>query len=262
MRCEVWTPVGEPGTKFPGLIFFSEIFQLTTPVRRTCQLLAGHGFVVLAPEVYHEQFPAGTVLSYSPEDSARGNAAKTARPLAAYDGDAAAAVAGLRAMPVCSGVVGAAGVCLGGGLAFRAAVTQPTIRAAACWYATDLAKGCRDPPGGIASDGDDSLARVRAGALGAREVLMIYGRQDPHVPLAGRRAVEDALEAGGAMYEWHVFNGVHAFLRDENSFGRYDGELATTTYRLAVDFLRAKLGGAVLPPLPDSSSAEPAATPA
>ena len=78
---------------------------------------------MLAPEVYHDVLPAGTVLSYSPEDTARGNAAKTARPRAAYDGDSAAAVAALRAHASCTGAVGAAGVCLGGGLAFRCAVT-------------------------------------------------------------------------------------------------------------------------------------------
>lgn len=210
---------------------------------------------MLAPEVYHDVLPAGTVLSYSPEDTARGNAAKTARTLRAYDDDASAAVAALRAHAACSGAVGAAGTCLGGGLAFRCAVTTGTP--AVCFYATDLHKG-RPETGGISSEGDDSLERVRGGALrgSATELLMIYGRADPHIPLAGRRAVQDALEVGGVTYEWHEFNGAHAFLRDENSGGRYDPELALTCYGLAVDFLRMKLsGGAVVP-------AVPAATPA
>jgi carboxymethylenebutenolidase len=244
MQCGLWVPVSAAGDKFPGLVFFSEIFQLTGPIKRTCALLAGHGFVVLAPEVYHELLPAGTVLAYTPEDTARGNAAKTARPRAAYDGDAAAAVAALRAHASCTGAVGAAGVCLGGGLAFRCAVTQPSVAAAVCWYPTDIHKGAGctpDPPGGFASDGDDSLARVRAGALKG-EVMMVYGRQDPHVPLAGRRIVADALEAGGAVYEWHEYNAAHAFLRDENSFGRYDAELAAITYASAVAFFRRRLG--------------------
>ena len=244
MQCGLWVPVSDVGTQFPGIIFFSEIFQLTGPIKRTCALLAAHGFIVIAPEVYHELLPAGTVLSYTPEDTARGNAAKTARPRAAYDGDSAAAVAALRAHASCTGAVGAAGVCLGGGLAFRCAVTQSAVAAAVCWYATDLHKGAGcapGPPGGFASDGDDSLALVRGGALKA-ELMMIYGRQDPHVPLAGRRLVADALEAGGVAYEWHEYNAAHAFLRDECSGGRYDAELALATYASAVAFFRRRLG--------------------
>jgi len=258
MQCALWAPVGAAGSRFPGLVFWSEIFQLTGPIRRTCALLAGHGFLVLAPEVYHDQLPPGTVLTYTPEDTARGNACKTARPLAAYDGDAAAAVAALRALAACTGAVGTAGTCLGGGLAFRCAVTTGTP--AVCFYATDLHKG-KPAGGGIASDGDDTLERVRGGALrGGAELLMVYGRADPHIPLEGRRVVQDALEAGGASYSWHEFSdAAHAFLRDENSGGRYDPELARTCYGLAIDWLRMRLAGGAAPAALAATPAAPSA---
>lgn len=57
--------------------------------------------------------------------------------LAAYDEDAALTIAALLASPHCSGRVGAAGMCLGGHLAFRAAL-DPRVRAAVCYFATDL----------------------------------------------------------------------------------------------------------------------------
>lgn len=38
----------------------------------------------------------------------------------------------------CSGNIGAFGLCLGGGLAFRAALASPHIRAAACHFPTDI----------------------------------------------------------------------------------------------------------------------------
>ena len=49
MRTYMYRPVA-PG-RYPGLVFFSEIFQRTAPIKRTAALLAGHGFVVAVPEV-------------------------------------------------------------------------------------------------------------------------------------------------------------------------------------------------------------------
>jgi carboxymethylenebutenolidase len=57
MRTFVFRPTA-PG-KYPGILLFSEIFQVTGPIRRTAAILAGHGFVVAVPEVYHEYEPAG-----------------------------------------------------------------------------------------------------------------------------------------------------------------------------------------------------------
>jgi carboxymethylenebutenolidase len=69
---------------------------------------------------------------------------------------------------------------------------------------------------------------------------MIWGRQDPHVPLEGRLKIHAALEAAGTHFTWHEFNGAHAFLRDEGY--RYDPELALTCYGLALNLFRRKLG--------------------
>jgi carboxymethylenebutenolidase len=69
---------------------------------------------------------------------------------------------------------------------------------------------------------------------------MIWGRQDPHVPLEGRVKINAALEAAGTNFTWHEFNGAHAFLRDEGY--RYDPELALQSYGLALNLFRRKLG--------------------
>ncbi|MEI7566450.1 MAG: dienelactone hydrolase family protein, partial [Opitutaceae bacterium] len=62
MRTVVFRPTA-PG-RYPGILLYSEIFQITGPIRRTAALLAGHGFIVAVPEIYHEFEPAGTVLAY------------------------------------------------------------------------------------------------------------------------------------------------------------------------------------------------------
>jgi carboxymethylenebutenolidase len=81
MRTYIFRP-GAPG-KYPGLVLFSEIFQVTAPIRRTAALLAGHGFVVAVPEIYHEFLPAGTVLAYDQAGADKGNELKTTRNLRA-----------------------------------------------------------------------------------------------------------------------------------------------------------------------------------
>lgn len=170
---------------------------MTGPVKRTACILAGFGFVVLVPEVYHELLPIGTVLTYTPEDSAKGNACKKEKLLAHYDDDFKCAVDFLLAYPFCSGHVGAAGMCLGGGLAFRAAIVDPRIKACVCWYPTDLHTG------GLSS-GDDSLVRCRE--IKAR-MLMLFGTADPHIPTAGRRAIYDAMLAAELKFQWHGESG-------------------------------------------------------
>ena len=92
---------------------------------------------------------------------------------------------------------------------------NPAVSAAACFYATDIHSGTLG-----SGAGDDSLARMDE--LKA-EAMFVWGRQNPHVPFAGRQAIRERLEAVGARYEWHEVNAAHAFLRDEGP--RYDPAL-------------------------------------
>ena len=237
MRTHLFRPAA-PG-KYPGILLFSEIFQVTGPIRRTAAFLAGHGFVVAVPEIYHEFEPAGKVLAYDQPGATRGNELKTTTELAAYDADARAVLAHLAQHPQCTGKLGTIGICIGGHLAFRAAM-NPSVLAGVCFYATDLhkhglGKGMKD----------DSLDRV--GEIKG-ELLMIWGRQDPHVPLEGRLKIHAALGAAGVNFTWHEFNGAHAFMRDEGA--RYDPELALQCYQLALALLRRKLGEGDRPAAP------------
>jgi carboxymethylenebutenolidase len=212
MRVHLFRPAIEG--RFPGVLLFSEIYQVTGPIRRLAAMVAGQGYVVGVPEVYHEHEPAGTVLAYDQPGTDRGNELKFAKPVAAYDADAMAALAFLIRQPACTGKLATMGVCLGGHLAYRAAL-NPEVRAAACFYATDIHSGSLGE-----GKSDDSLARM--GELKA-ETMFVWGRQDPHVPFDGREKIRARLEEVGARYEWHEVNAQHAFLRDEGP--RYDPAL-------------------------------------
>lgn len=229
MRIHWFRPAVE-GT-FPGLVLYSEIYQVTAPIRRLAAMLAGNGFVVAVPEVYHEYEPAGTALAYDPAGTDRGNELKFTKPVAAFDADAAATLTALAAHPACNGRLGSFGVCLGGHLAYRAAL-DPRVSAAACFYPTDIHSGTLGQ-----GKADDSLARM---ADLQAEMLFVWGRQDPHVPFAGREAIRAGLETHGIAYEWHELNAQHAFLRDEGP--RYDPALFLQSMAITLAFYRRTLG--------------------
>ena len=228
MRTHIVRPAA-PG-RYPGILFYSEIFQITGPIHRTAAQLAGHGYIVAAPEIYHEFEAPGAVFPYDQAGSDRGNALKTAKELASYDADARAVFDHLKARPDCTGQLGAMGICIGGHLAFRAAF-QPDALATVCFYATDIHKQ------GLGKGmNDDSLERA---SEIQGELLMVWGRQDPHIPLEGRMKILARLNELGTRLNWHEVNGAHAFLRDEGP--RYDPELARACFGLALDLFHRKL---------------------
>lgn len=228
MRTHLFRPDGQ--RPFPGIVLFSEIYQVTGPIRRAARMLAGNGYLVSAPEVYHEFEPAGTALSYDQAGTDKGNRYKVEKPLPAYDADASAALAHLRSLPACSGRLGAMGLCLGGHLAFRCAM-HPEVLASACFYATDIHK--RSLGLGMRDDSLDRIPEIRG------ETMMIWGRQDPHIPREGREVIHAALEAAGTVHSRHEFNAQHAFMRDEGH--RYDTGLVGLCWGLVFELFGRRL---------------------
>ncbi len=240
MRCEVFYPsiieedikanAQAPARAFPSVIFYSEIFQVTSPIARTAALIAGHGYVVIVPEVFHELNDIGTVLAYDDAGKDKGNEDKFTKPLTSHDSDTVAIADWVNAQDYCNGTLGSFGVCLGGHLAFRAAL-HPQVQAASCLYATDIHSSTI--PSGEGAATIDRLAEINA------EIMCVWGKQDPHVPLEGRKLLYHRFSDEGLDYTWHELNAQHAFMRDEGD--RYDPELAMLCHRLTLDLFARRL---------------------
>ena len=237
-RESVEVPVGEramrtfvtaprAGGPHPGVVFYSDIFQLTEPTLRWAVRLAGYGFLVAVPEIYHRIEPAGTVLAFDDEGKARGQGDADALTTAEFDEDVAAALAWLGERT--GGPLGAAGHCTGGHLAFRAAL-HPEVRATACWYATGLHDGR------LGADDTGSLAR--AGEIEG-ELLAIWGTRDPHTPEAARGQIRAGLEGLGPRLTWSEYDAEHAFGRDVGD--RYDPEVTDQAFAETVSLFRRAL---------------------
>lgn len=218
------------GGPFPGLILFSEIFQVTGPIARIARRLASQGYIVVAPEVYHEFEPAGCALAYDTEGTDKGNRYKIEKELSAYDSDARAAIAHLLSLKNCNGRLGSMGICLGGHLSFRCAM-NPEILAGACYYATDIHK--KSLGKGLNDNSLERIPEIKG------EMIMLWGKQDPHVSQSGRDLIYKTMTDAKTNFTWHEFNAQHAFIRDEGP--RYDSALADICYGLIGELFHRRL---------------------
>lgn len=226
MRMLVAAPRDE--RRYPGVICYSDIFQLTGPMVRACVRLAGYGFVIAAPEIYHRLESLGTVIPFDDGGRTRGLEDATRTSVTDFDADCRATLDYLARHPrVVPGELGAMGFCIGGHLAFRAAL-QKDVKATACFYGTGIHNGKlgRDVDAG-------SLERARAIE---GELLMSFGSLDPHVPEEGRVKIEKALRAAGTRFSIELFPAEHAFMRDEGP--RYDPEATDQAFAAMVQFFR------------------------
>ena len=224
MRLYVAEPAA-PG-QYPGIVFYSDIYQLGGPIVRLADRLAGYGYVVAAPEIFHRLAPIGTVIEPDDLGRLRGNDAAGRTAVAQYDADTAAALDWLgHCETVASGQIGALGFCIGGHLACRAALS-PRVKASVCCYPTGIHSGK------LGRDRADTLERL--GEISG-QLLLIFGDQDPHVPAEGRATIVETLGRAGTDHKVLTYPANHTFMRDDGY--RYDPAATDAAWAEIVAFL-------------------------
>jgi carboxymethylenebutenolidase len=211
-----------------GVLYYTDIFQLTESTLRTARQLASAGFLVCLPEIYPRELP-GVALEFDDAGKQAGLAAAAHTSTAQFDSDRAAALDYLERRDDID-EIDVVGFCLGGHLAFRAAF-DPRVKATVCFYPTGLHSG------GLGSDDSGSLAQ--AASIGGR-LMIIFGSNDPHVPAAARLQTLSALYAAGLEHlELHIYSGgEHAFMRDVGP--RHDPVLTDLSLTEVISFLSAR----------------------
>jgi carboxymethylenebutenolidase len=228
IRAVVIRPAGD-GPR-PGVLLYTDIFQLTESTLRTARRLASFGFVVGVPEIYPRGELAGVALEFDDAGKQAGLAGAASTTTAQFDADRVAVLDYLEHRADVTDLI-AVGFCIGGHLAFRAAF-DPRVAATVCFYPTGLHDGA------LGADADaGSLAR--AGEIRGR-LMIVFGSQDPHVPAGARAQILSALYAAGLDdLELHVYaGGEHAFMRDVGV--RHDPVLTDLALTEAVSFLTGR----------------------
>jgi carboxymethylenebutenolidase len=225
IRSIVITPAGDG--PWPGVLLYTDIFQLTESTLRTARRLASAGFVVCVPEIYPRTELAGVVLEFDDAGKAAGLAGAAATTTAQFDEDRVAVLDYLETRDDVTALY-ATGFCIGGHLAFRAAF-DPRVAATVCFYPTGLQNG------GLGADDPGSLSR--AADIPGR-LMIVFGSRDPHVAADARLQIVSALYgAGHDDVELHVYRGgEHAFMRDVGP--RHDPVLTDLALTSAIAFFK------------------------
>ena len=170
---------------WPGVVVVHDALGMTGDLRRQADWLAGHGFLAVAPDLYHRGGRLRCMFS-------------TLRALSAGHGpvfeDLEATRSWLAGQPDCSGRVGIIGFCMGGNVALMLACSGRYDSASVNY-------------GDIASDHYPDLA-------GACPLVASYGGRDRSLRDTPAR-LERALTAHGVDHDIEVYpDAGHGFLND------------------------------------------------
>lgn len=210
--CHVVMPSANPA---PAVVVIQEIFGVNANMRAICDWVASMGFIAIAPDLFWRQEP-GVQLD---PDAGQAQWERAFALMKALDQDKAlqdvqTAINHARGMAGSTGKVGTMGFCLGGRMAFKAAI-------------------------GTDSDANVSYYGVGLeGLVGAPlrgPVLVHIAEKDHFVPDAAKAAIQAALE-GERDATVMVHPGVdHAFARIGGK--AYDGRAATIAGGRSAEFL-------------------------
>ena len=211
-----------PAGRGPGLLLLQEIFGVNAHIRAVAEQYAQSGFVVIAPDLFRRQ-ATRVELGYVGEDRERALTLMRGLSREQAVADMAVALAALRAMPECTGRIGALGYCMGGRLAFLAAA-DPGVDAAVCYY------------GGGIQNQLEHAARIRC------PLQFHYAGRDAAIPPEAVERVREALaqRSDAPPAEFHLYAPAqHGF----NCWARasYHAPSAALAHGRSLQFLAQRL---------------------
>ena len=213
-------PSGTPNGA--GVLVIQEWWGLVPQLTRVVDRLATHGYVAMAPDLYHGEFAEHTEMDRAAELMKALPPDRAAR-------DMAGAIDALRAQEaVRADSVGVVGFCMGGALALLLAANQgPRIGAAVSFYGAPL--------GDMAPDWSGLTAPV----------LGHFAENDDWFPMPAIEELEATLKSLGKDVTFHFYPGTgHAFANDENPLGTHHPEAAEQAWDRTIEFLGRRLIGA------------------
>jgi carboxymethylenebutenolidase len=213
MPLPVWLPESGSG---PGIVLIQEIFGLDGYLRGVAEQLAALGYVVAVPELFH-RFQPGWVGAH--DEAGIQKSMEVVQqldfPLAVQD--VVASVQYLRGLPEVTGGVGVLGFCLGGTLAYAAAVAS-------------------DPDVAVSFYGSGVPDQIGALDQVSCPILFHFGTEDEYI--TEYQKVVDAV-AGHEGAEIHLEPAGHAFLNHLGPW--YDAAAADRAWDLTAAFLARTL---------------------
>jgi len=200
----------------PGLVLLQEIFGINPFLRSMAEQFADEGFVTLVPDLFWRMKP-GIVLGYDDESLEQAFDYYGRFDVDQGIKDTADAIEALRAMPQCSGKVGALGYCLGGKLAYLTAA-RTDADCSICYYGVAI---------------EDSLDEISSITC---PMTLHFAEKDSFVPPQAVEQIQQAF-ASHEDVEIYTYPGLdHAFATPgRDSYHKESAELA---YARSMNLLR------------------------
>lgn len=189
-------PTGQPKG---ALVVIQEIFGVNHHIRHVCDRLAAEGYIAVAPSIFDRVEP-GFTSGYSPEEVAVARKFVANPDWEAMLRDTQAAIDSVQA----AGPVGIIGFCLGGSIAYVAALRLSGLKAAVGYYGGAIARFVDEP------------LKV--------PVQLHFGEKDAGIPLSD----VETIKAKRPEVEIFVYPGAqHGFSCDERaSYDKTSADLA------------------------------------
>jgi len=204
------------GAKAPAMVVIQEWWGMNDQIRGVADMLAGHGFRALVPDLYRGK---STVEAKEAEHLMKG----------LNFGDAAGQdIRGaVQFLKKDSAKVGVTGFCMGGALTVLAACNVPEASAGVIWYGY--------PPMEYVD-----ASKIKAPLLGH------FATRDQAFPIATVDELEKKLRAANVKFEFHRYDCKHAFANETaDSKGlemlKYDAKAAELAWKRTFDFLSKNL---------------------
>jgi carboxymethylenebutenolidase len=205
------------GGPYPGLSVFQEAFGVNSHIRSVTDRFAEHGYVAIAPELFHRTSTPGYEGSYTDFPAVMPHMQAVTNETA--EADVKAAYEWLHSnSQVKADAISCVGFCMGGRVSFLANSVVP-VRKTVSFYGGGIAPGLLD----------------RASKLHG-PALLIWGGLDKHIAPEHRKTVTEALDAQHKIYVNIVFsNADYAFFCDERA--AYEPVSARQAWPFTLEFL-------------------------
>ncbi len=195
---------------YPAVVMIHEWWGLNENIEHMADILAGHGYVVFAVDLY-----GGEVATNSSE-AARLSGQVRENPDEAV-AKMSAAVSALRDRSDTTNQVASLGWCFGGGQSLQLSLSEADLNATVIYYGT------------LATD-EETLQRIDGPVLG------IFGSEDQVVPVEDVRAFDETLDELGVEHEVYVYEGAnHAFANPSGQ--SFEPEATRDAWSKTLDFL-------------------------
>jgi len=204
----------------PAVIVLHEVFGVNTDIKMTCDELAAHGLLAIAPDLFWRQEPGVSLSMWSEAEWAKGLALYMAYDRDQGVRDILTAVEAARSLPGSSGKVAVMGFCLGGLMTFLVAA-RGSVDAAVAFHGADTEKYVGE-------------------AVGVRAPMMMHlAEEDEFISKDAQATIKAAL-VGKPNVEVFSYPGCsHAFARHTGA--HYDPQAAALANGRTWSFLIDKL---------------------